>query len=193
MSYDQMNQSPLRPLVAVTEREQAAKTATRWAATRMVADRATGVDDCARLLDMLGLHPREGLAVTKTETFHIGDLLTAYTGMLLSPSGFDGTLKILSHLTGDEIMHHQVPAAIDAVHESLVRQHPWLADVTIPKFDGETAKAWLEEVAVERGQQHPVTAVPQTWGQHDPIADLLDMNPNARVIGIAVPETDPTP
>lgn len=60
MSYDELAQGPVRPLVAVTERERVAKARTRRAATRAVASRASGTTDCAQLLDMLGLHPKEG-------------------------------------------------------------------------------------------------------------------------------------
>jgi len=44
-----------------TEREKAQRAQTRRAATRAVATRAVDAEDCALLLDMLGLHPNEGL------------------------------------------------------------------------------------------------------------------------------------
>lgn len=60
VSFDDLDQSAVRPLTAVTEREHAARVTTRRAAARLVATQADGVDDCVRLLDMLGLHPNEG-------------------------------------------------------------------------------------------------------------------------------------
>lgn len=52
-----MNQTQIRPAL-ITDAELNARNRRRAVLT--VADHATGVDDCAQLLDILGLHPAEG-------------------------------------------------------------------------------------------------------------------------------------
>lgn len=133
--------------------------------------------------------------MTDTQAFHIGDLLSISTGALVSPEHIGGVYKILNYLTGDNLMTHQLPLACNAVRPDLLQQHPWLTDVVAPEFDGGEAqvKAWVEEQGTAHGFLHPLTAVPQSWGQHDPITDLFNMNPNARVIAVEVPEVDPAP
>lgn len=59
--YDSSNQSGLYVPEARTEREKALRAQTRRAATRVVAGRAGTAENCALLLDVLGLNPNEGL------------------------------------------------------------------------------------------------------------------------------------
>jgi hypothetical protein len=128
--------------------------------------------------------------MTDLQAFHIGDLLSVSTGALVSPDGIGGVYKILNYLTGDNLMTHQLPLACDAIRPDLLKQHPWLESITAPKFDGDEArvKAWVEEQGAEYGLWHPLNPVPESWGQHDPIADLLNMKPDARVIVVEVPD-----
>ena len=59
--YEGGSQTQLRPASHHTDREKALEVARRRAAVRMVATRAIDARDCATLLDLLGLHPGEGL------------------------------------------------------------------------------------------------------------------------------------
>jgi hypothetical protein len=61
--------------------------------------------------------------------FHLGDLLSISDGRLLSPEHIGGVYKILNHMTGDNLMTHQLPLACDAMLPELLTQHPWLKDV----------------------------------------------------------------
>lgn len=70
--------------------------------------------------------------MSNKKLFHVGDLLSVSTHLLLSPTGMRGIYLILNHLTGDELMTHQLPAATEAVDEALLDEHPWLTDLTPP-------------------------------------------------------------
>jgi hypothetical protein len=51
--------------------------------------------------------------------FHIGDLLSVTDGRLLSPNHVQGVIELLSHMTGDSLMTHQLPLAADAMEPEL--------------------------------------------------------------------------
>lgn len=59
--FDSSTQGQLRTPAATTDRERAQRALTRRAAVLTVATRAPDADDCALLLEALGLHPSEGL------------------------------------------------------------------------------------------------------------------------------------
>lgn len=60
--YDGSSQTQIRPASVNTPDEKTRERARRHAAVRVVATRATDVDDFLRLLDLLGLNPSEGRA-----------------------------------------------------------------------------------------------------------------------------------
>ncbi len=60
--YDSSTQGQLRTPVPTTDRERTFRAQQRRATTRQVATRAVDAQDCAFLLDVLGLHPSEGFA-----------------------------------------------------------------------------------------------------------------------------------
>lgn len=109
--------------------------------------------------------------------FHIGDLLSISTGRLVSPDHIGGVYNILNFLTGDDLYTHQLPAACDAVRPSLLEQHPWLATVEPPEefTDDDHVWSWLEEQVEKHGERHELTAIPEVWGNHDPLEDLINM------------------
>jgi hypothetical protein len=128
---------------------------------------------------------------TTTAVFDVGDLISAYTGRLVSREHMSGVHRILDHLTGDTLFTHQLPAALEAVAPALVEQHPWLAEVAVPETvrDDATAAAFVDEMAAKYGAGHVVRPVPEVWGRHDPLADLESMlRPDQQVVVVVVPD-----
>ncbi len=116
--------------------------------------------------------------------FHIGDLLSISTGKLLSPTHIDGVYKILNHMTGDNLMTHQLPNACRIAEPYLLDQHPWLKGVR-PEggMDVPDLMSWLSAAGVEHGEWHDVEPMPAAvWGVHDPIADLVAMTDKPIVV-----------
>jgi len=126
-----------------------------------------------------------------TKTFHLGDILSATTGRLVSPRHMDGVYDILNWMTGDNLFTHQLPRACDECEGPLLAQHPDLAAITVPEFSGDkdAVDRWLaEQVAIygETREVAPLTAEDHT--QVDPITELLAMKPAAKIITVAVPD-----
>jgi hypothetical protein len=125
--------------------------------------------------------------------FHIGDLLSITDGRLLSPDHIDGVARLLSHMTGDVIMTHQLPLACDAMQPELLLQHPWLKDFGPPEgADLPDLMAWLDWSAGEYGEYHEVQPAPHAWGTHDPIQDFHNQFPGKPVMGVVLPDEDPS-
>jgi hypothetical protein len=134
--------------------------------------------------------------MTGTKTFHLGDVLSITTGRLVSPRHMEGVYDILDWMTGDSLMTHQLPRAVDECQGPLLAQHPDLAAIEVPDDFGEGGHAeqavsnWLAELAAAYGETREVT--PLAEGEHariDPIAELRTMiRPDAEIIGVVVPD-----
>ena len=121
-----------------------------------------------------------------SRAFHIGDLLSIVQDKFVCPDGIAGLEAVLSYMTGDSIMTHQMVLAADAVKPDVLAQHPWLKDVTVPDSvkDEATGRAFLTLAAAEHGEWHELEPAPLSWGQHDPMADFTNQYPNTPVIAV---------
>lgn len=136
-------------------------------------------------------------ALNASKKFHIGDVLSAMTGSLVSPEGIGGVYKILGHLTGEpSIMTHQLPRACREAEPSLRQQFPDLAAIPIPdpwpEGDPQTVVMdWLAEQVEKYGSHRwvePLAAEDHT--RIDPIEELRMMRPDAEIIVVTQGEPD---
>lgn len=122
--------------------------------------------------------------------FHLGDILSVTTDRLLSPDRIGGVYRLLNHMTGDNLMTHQLPRASDECRPYLLAQFPELADVVVPEFPDEAAVwRWLDGQVTQRGAYF--TVQPLASGCHtviDPLAELAMNYPHLQVIPVEVPE-----
>lgn len=118
----------------------------------------------------------------QTKEFTLGDLYTVSSGKLVSPRGIDGLYDTLNFLTGDSVYSHQLGLAHDAVEGPLLKQLPFLGEIEFDlTFDeNESAEvrrarvdAWLDIQNHKYGEFHTVHAVPEAWGEHDPMEDMF--------------------
>ncbi|MEU7170238.1 hypothetical protein ABZ949_01950 [Micromonospora tulbaghiae] len=125
---------------------------------------------------------------TRSKPFHLGDILSITTGRLVSPDHIDGVYRILNHMTGDSLFTHQLGRASDECTPELLRQHPDLAEVVPPKFDGEAhIWRWLAEQTDRYGITREVTPLaPADHTRIDPIAEMKMMKPDIEVITVEV-------
>lgn len=111
--------------------------------------------------------------------FHIGEILSAVTGIYISPSGFSGVYAVIEYVTGERHEAHQLGRAKDEIRDELYRQLPWLADVKIPKFAGKTAgMAILDQLAAEHGEYHRLEPLPfGVYVGREAFGEALEVNP----------------
>lgn len=124
---------------------------------------------------------------------HLGDILSVTTDRLVSPDHIGGVYRILNHMTGDNLMTHQLPAAAEAMKPQLVAQFPTLAAIQAPESfrDEAHVHSWLADQVAAHGEWHDVVAPPSSvWGEHDALEDLMDMVGPENVL-VATPNSDP--
>lgn len=125
----------------------------------------------------------------ETRDFHLGDILTITTEHLVTPNGVDGLYQILNWMTGDNLFTHQLPRATRECAPDLLRQHPDLANVTVPEFDSEAAVwAWLDDQVRRYGETRPVARLhPDDHTRIDPLTELQMIAPDVPVVGVEIP------
>lgn len=105
--------------------------------------------------------------------FTLGAVLTVTTGRLLCP--IDELYQILNHMTGDNLMTHQLIRAGDVCKGPLLAQFPQLSDVEVPKLDDEDAyRAWLGTQTALYGEHFDVEPL-ESWEHMNPLTELADM------------------
>lgn len=123
----------------------------------------------------------------ETRDFHLGDILSVTTGLLVSPRHVDGVGDILTWMTGDSLFIHQLPRAGEECKGPLLAQHPDLAEVQVPDvFTGkEHVLAWLAEQVERYGETRPVA--PLAEADHtriNPLDELRMIRPDMPVIAV---------
>jgi hypothetical protein len=122
-----------------------------------------------------------------TKSFHLSDILSISTGILVSNDYMDGVYNILGHMTEDTLWTHQLPLAADAMRPELLQQLPWLAKVEKPtvKLSGEAeCVAWVASVADVYGEWHEVESAPLAWGTHDAVQDFKNEYPDKPIVTV---------
>lgn len=99
----------------------------------------------------------------EAKVFHIGDMLSIYTGVLCLPNGIEGIYEILNHMTGTSLQTIQLPGAAEDMVGFLVEQHPWLKNITRddlrPGVNLEEHKQEIQKLVEKYGEYHSVSPV----------------------------------
>lgn len=123
-------------------------------------------------------------------SFHLGDILSATTGALVSPTHMDGVQRILSFMVGEDLFTHQLPRAVDECKPALLEQHPDLAAVVFPDTVAHTeveVEAWLAQQVALFGEYRDVLPLrPEDHTHINPFVELRTMAPQADLLVIEV-------
>jgi hypothetical protein len=125
--------------------------------------------------------------------FDLADILSITTGRLLSRRHIDGVYDILNHLTGDNLMTHQLPRAAETCRPALLAQHPQLdgvqppEDMAVPEL-----WKWLAGAETAYGARLPVTPIAD-WEHRNPIEELAQMIGPDRVVVLTDVEAQARP
>lgn len=131
-----------------------------------------------------------------TRSFHLGDVLSVATGILVSLRGIGAVYDVCNFMTGDKLFTHQLPRASQECAPEIYRQHPDLHAIARPNFSGVTdaeaaVKEWLAEQAARFGEYRELA--PLASGDHtviDPLDELAMAYPNVKVIPFVVGGSD---
>ena len=96
------------------------------------------------------------------DRFHLSDVLSVTTGMLVSTRNMRGVYDILNHMVGSEVYTHNIPKAISVCCPSILRQYPELAEVSIDVELDEDARAeWLQKQIDKYGEFLDILPLPE--------------------------------
>lgn len=126
---------------------------------------------------------------------HLGDILTATTGVLVAPTGMAGLQELLEWMTGGLVWTHQLGRAADACQPVLLAQFPWVAGIVTPDWSGvrrgeaeNAVGAWLAGQAAVHGEWHAVGRIPAgAFELINPVAELAEKLGADRVRVVDVP------
>lgn len=130
---------------------------------------------------------------TETKPFHIGDVLSAMTGTLVSRDHIGGVYNVLNWMTGESLMTHQLPRASRECEGLLRKTFPDLAAIDLPDWSSVPNEdkervivhEWLAAQAAAHGETREVPRLPeQDHTQIDPIAELKMMRPDAPIVAV---------
>lgn len=122
-------------------------------------------------------------------THHLGAILTVTTDVFVCPDGIGGIYALLNHMTGDNLMTHQLPRAAEECKPHLLAKFPQLAEVVTPDEFADEAHVWrwLAEQCERFGTWFEVT--PLAAEDHtviDPIAELRMIRPGMPIVSVEV-------
>src|SRR5690606_33267410 len=124
--------------------------------------------------------------------YGLDDILTVTTGRLLSRRHMDGLYDILNHMTGDNLMTHQLPRAATVCGPALRDQHPHLPGVEPANGGSSTQEkliAWLDQTEEEYGKTLPVQPLsPDAWESRNPVEELIGMVGPKKVAVVVAPD-----
>lgn len=90
-----------------------------------------------------------------TKRFHIGDVLSVTTGVLVGPGHVGGIYEVVDHMVGRPHWTHELPTASEQVVPEILRQVPEIAEAKPPQINGEEeAEAWVASVAMYIGREY---------------------------------------
>lgn len=126
---------------------------------------------------------------TQTREFHLSDILSLTTGVLLSTRHINGVYDILNFMTGDILYTHQLGRAVDECRPHLLAQHPKLAIITAALFTPHNYQAVLKGLLPQFGERLQVAALPKHAHEFiDPLSELAERVHPDKIIAI-----DPKP
>lgn len=117
--------------------------------------------------------------------FHLGDILSITTGVLVSKRLIGGVYDILNFMTADNLFTHQLPRAADECRPALLEQLPQLATVTGEDITPENFQAWLEDRCAEFGEELLVKPLPEHAHEFiDPMSELAEKVHPDKIVAI---------
>jgi hypothetical protein len=127
-----------------------------------------------------------------TRQFHIGDILSVSTGYMVSPTDFGAVHELIEYLVGGPVMTHSLVALAEPCKRAMLRQHPQLAGVDMTGITKENYPARLAEQVARFGEYLPVRPMtPDEFRPPEPLRDLYEIKPDARVILVEALEKQP--
>jgi hypothetical protein len=122
--------------------------------------------------------------------FKLSDVISVYSGILLSNGGVTGLYEVLNYLTGQTLMTHQLPRAANECKDGISNQLPFLKN---PEFDFAIAElkemlktesgkkepellclGWLAKQEALYGKTVRLKPIPESYNPKNPITEIIN-------------------
>jgi hypothetical protein len=124
-----------------------------------------------------------------SKDFHIGDILSAGTGTLVSPAGIGAIYEVLNFMTGESLYTHQLPRVSREAGPVILRQHPELAQA-YEEVKQVTPDNWEQWLATWVGRYGAALSIsPMTEDEHariDMMSELVEMVHPDKIIPVVI-------
>jgi hypothetical protein len=122
--------------------------------------------------------------MAETKDYHLSDILSVTTGVLVSSRKMDGIYDILAWMAGEGIYTNQIRRVIGEAAPVILKMHPQLAEVTLDEISPNDIPSWLADKIARFGEMLPVPRM--TADQHERIdaqSELLEkMHPDRIIV-----------
>ena len=88
----------------------------------------------------------------ESKIFHLGDILSVTTSLLVSPRYMDGVYELIRYLTATEPQLDAIQDAMALCRPYLLLQHPDLAEIDTVDIDFENWRGWLDDQTQRYGE-----------------------------------------
>lgn len=94
------------------------------------------------------------------DKFHLGDLLTVASGIMVSFDGKEGLERLMGFILGEPVVWGAgIGPQAYACRVHLLSPHPWLAEVDYTAVNVDNWHEWLVARVAQYGAWHTVTAL----------------------------------
>lgn len=112
----------------------------------------------------------------ESREFHLGDVLSITTYVLVSPRGMCGVMDILQFMTGEQLWDFQCPAAAEKCKPEILRQYPQLEKINASGVTPENCESWIQEQIKKYGEKLKITSLPKgAYQPKDPVTDFIEL------------------
>jgi hypothetical protein len=123
-----------------------------------------------------------------SKLFHLGDILSITTGIMMSPRHMDGIADILKFMTGEVLFTHQLPRARLECAPFLLKQHPQLENISFEPITAENFTTVLEGLCAEYGDQLLVNKLPPHAHESiDPMSEMAEKVHPDKIFPVVMP------
>lgn len=128
------------------------------------------------------------------QMFHLGDILSVSTGILMPTNGIGGLYDILNFMTGDNLYTPAIPRAVKECRPYLLIEMPWLEDIDASGVGCDNCEEWEAKQVEEHGEYPEVRPIhPEDHEVIGLIEEIKRMNPDIEVIEIHITEDGTSP
>ena len=91
--------------------------------------------------------------------FHLGDILSVTTPLLVSPKGMVGVSNLINYMVGDHVGMTVLSNAASICKPYLLKQYPFLIDIDTKEVNKRNWQEWLAKCVENYGEEFEIKSI----------------------------------